>query len=558
MTNARASLLSDSAVRTAERNSGALGEMFPQSLVDALASGEAAVFVGAGIGCASGLPTWEKLIAPLRIEGTPEDASAPDVAQFYLNAAGDSRLVAVLKDAIDSRDARPSEIHTALVSRLPLRRIYTTNFDDLIERACALASRPCERIVNASTLTTAAPHALRVYKLHGDFTAPGEIVIATEHFEDYEATHPVLAKEIAHTLTESTVLFLGYSFNDPNIRNLLSTVRRETRRFMKQHFIVQLTQRETVLRELRRRNLEPIALAPGSSPEDRTMAVLDWLSELIERVDDARGVVPRSVPRASSPLLGRGEKLRELENALARHRVVVLEGGRGIGKTELAAKLCRSYAFSCQHLVWIETIEGETDEQSLDRIVSAILAEHGYLRLARAPSEELAKKLEIARILLEESPVLVVVDNARPGLAEALAGWVLPPKPDRRLLIITPPGRVAAVGDEKRITLDALSRPDAVTLLKRLLRDASDEGLRDLAEATARNPQAMRLAAGLLNSSAGASGTRNLLKKLEGVRGDLDALFAQLLGLAWQRAAKNDGSRKILDVLPLFAKLPAV
>ena len=108
-----------------------------RQLIERFASGNGTVFVGAGISMRSKLPSWAQLIEPLRDELgalVSPSASHLDVAEQYEAAHGRSAMVRYLKRALGDVRYQSSHAHDLIVS-LPVQRIYTTNFDDLLERA---------------------------------------------------------------------------------------------------------------------------------------------------------------------------------------------------------------------------------------------------------------------------------------------------------------------------------------------------------------------------------------------------------------------------------------
>ena len=105
--------------------------------------------------------------------------------------------------------------------RLPIERIYTTNFDNLLEIACNNASLTSKTIWKSSHLDSRTERL--IYKLHGDLDDPEEIVITAEQFEEYLNSHDALAKIVEREMLERTILFVGYGFSDPDIRTILRT-----------------------------------------------------------------------------------------------------------------------------------------------------------------------------------------------------------------------------------------------------------------------------------------------------------------------------------------------
>jgi len=126
----------------------------PPELVDAFARGGGVVFVGAGLSMAAGYPDWNTLVQPLRAElvDCPANASYPDVAQWYELQAGRGYLMQRLKRALAKPDAQPTNVHRGLL-RLPLKRIYTSNFDDLLEQTARELRLPLDVVVNGADLS---------------------------------------------------------------------------------------------------------------------------------------------------------------------------------------------------------------------------------------------------------------------------------------------------------------------------------------------------------------------------------------------------------------------
>src|SRR5947208_16502301 len=86
----------------------------PDELVAAIASGNAVLFVGAGLSAGAGLPGWGQLIGPLadRI-GLPENQRGDPlkIAQFYETQRGRHALISYIKEQIDTSRSVPNENH---------------------------------------------------------------------------------------------------------------------------------------------------------------------------------------------------------------------------------------------------------------------------------------------------------------------------------------------------------------------------------------------------------------------------------------------------------------
>jgi hypothetical protein len=112
-----------------------------------------------------------------------------------------------------------SEVHEALV-RAGFTKIYTTNFDTWLERACDHWRIPYRKILTAKDLTATHNGELEIVKFHGDFEDDNTLVLTeSSYFErlDFEAP---LDQMLRADMLRYPVLFIGYSLSDINVRYL--------------------------------------------------------------------------------------------------------------------------------------------------------------------------------------------------------------------------------------------------------------------------------------------------------------------------------------------------
>ncbi len=64
-----------------------------------------------------------------------------------------------------------------------------------------------------------------VYKMHGDVSQVHKAVITRDDYEKYELTHSLFTTALQGDSVSKTFLFIGFSFNDPNLNYILSRIR---------------------------------------------------------------------------------------------------------------------------------------------------------------------------------------------------------------------------------------------------------------------------------------------------------------------------------------------
>ncbi|WP_437995957.1 SIR2 family protein [Sorangium sp. So ce185] len=215
---------------------------FLKTYVEALEQGTAAAFIGAGLSIAADFPDWRKLLRGLAGElglDVDREHDLPAVAQFYLNRFANNRgRLAQLVRSTFRRPATPTENHR-LLARLPLEHLWTTNYDDLLERAWELQGRRLDVKSRNADLTTSDPEAHAVlYKMHGTASQPDEIVLTTDDYERYRMNRPGFLQVLGSDLITRTFLFLGLSFTDPNLAYLMGTLRASFESVQRQHFTI--------------------------------------------------------------------------------------------------------------------------------------------------------------------------------------------------------------------------------------------------------------------------------------------------------------------------------
>ena len=207
-------------------------------LRELLQGGRLIPFVGSGLSQPLGLPSWSSLLDTIAIQlgYEPEvyrsNGNALQLAEYYVVEKGSiGPLRSEMDRLFDPSDEaiRASKVHSLLVD-LHAPAIYTTNYDRIIERAFELKGAPYHTIANIDDLATAPPDATLIVKFHGTFSDDASLVLTeSSYFERLEFESALDIKLRADTLGKS-LLFLGYSLGDINIRYLLYRLHKLRRR----------------------------------------------------------------------------------------------------------------------------------------------------------------------------------------------------------------------------------------------------------------------------------------------------------------------------------------
>lgn len=200
---------------------------------------EAALFIGAGASRNAGFVDWKGLLAEAAEELDLDIDKEHDLlalAQYHVNGrAGRGEVNQQLIDAF-TRESQPTQIHEIL-ARLPIDTVWTTNYDQLLEKAYEAAGRRVEVKLSIENLAQARKgRDVTIYKMHGCVTQPHEAVLTKQDYEVYDAGRRLFTDSLKGDFIEKTLLFVGFSFSDPNVERILSKVREQLGQNRRDHY----------------------------------------------------------------------------------------------------------------------------------------------------------------------------------------------------------------------------------------------------------------------------------------------------------------------------------
>jgi len=177
-----------------------------------------------------GLPSWQKLIDHMMqdLELSPEDIDLQRdgyqaLAEYYRIKHGSLGPLRSWMDrnwSVSREKVKQSRLHQLIVS-LPFPLIYTTNYDRNLEVAFELHGRDYVKVATARDIAKARQGITQIVKYHGDFDDDDSLVLTeSDYFDRLSFDSPLDVKFRADALAK-TVLFIGYSLTDTNIRLLL-------------------------------------------------------------------------------------------------------------------------------------------------------------------------------------------------------------------------------------------------------------------------------------------------------------------------------------------------
>jgi hypothetical protein len=262
------------------------------NFVEALHEKNAAIFAGAGFSVPAGFVNWKELMRDIANDlGLDVDIETDmiAIAQYHINSRLGNR--SIINQAIINhftKSATPTLNHTIL-AQLPITSYWTTNYDELIETSLKDAGKtPDVKRISQNMCISIPKRDAVVYKMHGDVSLPNDAVLTREDYETYENNRGAYSIVLQSELFSKTFLFVGFSFEDPNlvyiltrIKNLLGTKVIKTHYcfFKRENDADKLRKQELKLIDLNRYGINAVLI----NEYDEITHILDRIRTLFKR-----------------------------------------------------------------------------------------------------------------------------------------------------------------------------------------------------------------------------------------------------------------------------------
>ncbi len=285
--------------------------IWSSKIIEELANNRAIVFFGSGVSaCAerkdgSSPMTWKEFITSIQtitrhatdkdkeyIKSCLDKDDYLSALQAIKNTSDSGEYGKSVKDAFGSDIRNPYEKMPAheLIRNLDCKVVITTNFDKIYESCCptqgytTLTYDKPMAIVN----TLKSPDSL-IIKAHGTIDEVDGIIFTAEQYYTTQENVPEFYDILSSLFLTNTVLFLGYSLNDPDI-NLVLQILHKTASPSAPHYIALPKGLPEQKKQLWKKTYNVEIIEYGESTEEFVPA-LESLYDDVQKYKEERHIV---------------------------------------------------------------------------------------------------------------------------------------------------------------------------------------------------------------------------------------------------------------------------
>lgn len=216
------------------------GVDLPEEIIEAHAKGQLVFFVGAGASMddPSGLPSFAKLASDLALAARVPYDEKMAIDLFLGSMPSDFDVHAHAHRLTSPKGSAPNPTHKALArvaSSIAPARLVTTNFDDHLSAAMLTELMPAaDRWIGPAL--PMGDSFVGIVHLHGSVSrSPAELVLTDRDFGRAYLYDAWATRFLQKMFDSFTVLFIGYSVDDPIMRYLSLGLPSKTKRYVMTH-----------------------------------------------------------------------------------------------------------------------------------------------------------------------------------------------------------------------------------------------------------------------------------------------------------------------------------
>ncbi|HHY0837660.1 TPA: SIR2 family NAD-dependent protein deacylase [Bacillus thuringiensis] len=254
-------------------------QFIPKPLLEDILNNQCIPIVGAGfsLNCelpeGKVMPLWEDLG-----KSFSEDlidypySNALDAISAYSFEYSRSKLVEKLSRLLFVTESKPGNVHKSFC-RIPFDIVCTTNFDFLLEKGYENVGKYCLPIIDEGQLSVGSNQIINhnknalLLKLHGDLHHPDRMVATEQDYDSFLENYPLISTFLANLLITRTPLFIGYSLEDADFRQVWQIISNRLGDLRRPAYVLSVGAKQAAVNRYKRRGVNVINIDAKSYSE---------------------------------------------------------------------------------------------------------------------------------------------------------------------------------------------------------------------------------------------------------------------------------------------------
>lgn len=262
----------------------------PKTLQEDFIDNRVIPFIGAGFSKngvlvdGSKMPDWDELGRSIsKYISNYSYTNAIDALSLFESEFSRTKLIELLAKELKINQLKPGKAHRSLCD-VYFDTICTTNFDFLIEQTLNEKCIPFSTIVSEDRLPISIHEKTKLIKLHGDFNHPEKMVVTELDYDTFIDRNKILSTYVSNLFITKTLLLVGYSFDDNDLRTLWQIIGSRLGRLATPAYVVLVDASPIEISRFERRNIKVINIRGNKSNYPEILA--DFFNEIKELIND--------------------------------------------------------------------------------------------------------------------------------------------------------------------------------------------------------------------------------------------------------------------------------
>lgn len=222
-------------------------------LLDKIKSGKAVLFLGSGglfgakLQGNKDVPLGDDLkniLCDRFLEGEFKSESLAHVSAMAISISSLFDVQDYIKDYFSG--VIPADFHK-LITKFKWRAIFTTNYDTLIENCYSSDNNKVQQVLpilsneDSLDITRKTEDLIPLLKLHGCISRTHDnnlpLILTVDQYNDSFSTRKRLFSHLYELAYENTIIFIGHSLQDHNVRHVLASLEKEAPNGMRHYLL---------------------------------------------------------------------------------------------------------------------------------------------------------------------------------------------------------------------------------------------------------------------------------------------------------------------------------